>query len=114
MPTTEQSKVFWDTLHILHEAGALEHLIIIGSWAEYIYEQDGMLDGFTSAIKTRDVDFLIPNLRKPRVKVDLVSLLEDNGFIVQQSALTQQHRFFKAELEVEFLVREMGAGQAVP
>ena len=114
MPTTEQSRVFWETLDILQTAGALKHLIIIGSWAEYIYEQEGVLDGFSSAIKTRDVDFLIPNLRKPRAKVDMVSLLETNGFIVQQSSITQQHRFFKAELEVEFLVREIGAGQAEP
>ena len=114
MPTMEQSRVFWETLHILQEAGALEHLVIIGSWAEYIYEQEGVLDGFSSAIKTRDVDFLIPNIRKPRVKVDMVSLLEANGFIIQQSSMTMQHRFFKPELEVEFLVREIGAGQADP
>ena len=114
MPTTEQSCVFWDTIRILQEAGALEHLIIIGSWAEYIYEQEGVLDGFVSAIKTRDVDFLIPNLRKPRVKVDMISLLETNGFLVRQSAVTLQHRFFKPELEVEFLAREIGAGQADP
>jgi hypothetical protein len=75
----------------------LEQLIIIGSWAEYIYEQDGVLDGFSSAIKTRDIDFLIPNLRKPRTKVDRVSLLEANGFIVQQSSVTLQHRFFKIQ-----------------
>ena len=73
MPTMEQSLLFWDTLRILQEAGALEHLIIIGSWADYIYEQEGVLDGFSSGIKTRDVDFLIPNLRKPRTKVDMVS-----------------------------------------
>ena len=114
MPTMEQSRVFWDTLSILQEAGALEHLIIIGSWAEYIYEQEGVLDGFSSGIKTRDVDFLISNLRKPRTKVDMVSLLEANGYIVQQSSMTIQHRFFKPELEVEFLVREIGAGQAEP
>ena len=114
MPSAEQSQVFWDTIGILQEAGALEHLVIIGSWAEYIYEQDGIMDGFSSAIKTRDVDFLIPNIRKPRTKVDMVALLEANGFIVQQSSVTQQHRFFKPELEVEFLVREIGAGQAEP
>ena len=114
MPPTEQSRVFWDTLRILQEAGALEHLIIIGSWAEYIYEQEGVLDGFTSMIKTRDVDFLIPNIRKPRIKVDLITLLEQNGFLVQQSTLSSQHRFFKPELEVEFLVREIGAGKVEP
>jgi hypothetical protein len=114
MPTVEQSRVFWDTIRILQEAGALEHLVIIGSWGEYIYEQDGVLDGFTSTIRTRDVDFLIPNLRKPRTKMDMVSLLEANGFIVQQSSMSMQHRFFKPELEVEFLVREIGAGQAEP
>lgn len=114
MPTMEQSRVFWDTIHILQTAGALKHLIIIGSWAEYIYEQEGVLEGFSSAIRTRDVDFLIPNLRKPRTKVDMVSLLEANGFVVQQSSVTQQHRFFKPELEVEFLAREIGAGQAEP
>ena len=44
----------------------------------------------------------------------MISLLETNGFLVQQSAVTLQHRFFKPELEVEFLAREIGAGQADP
>lgn len=111
MPTEEQSAIFWDTIQGFDEADLLPHLAIVGSWAEYIYEQT-LLQGYSSGMKTRDVDFLIPNIRKPRNKTDIIHILEQRGFLVQQSPLSNQHRFFKPELEVEFLVREIGAGQS--
>lgn len=34
---TEQENVFWDTIDIFDKQGLLPFIMIIGSWAEYIY-----------------------------------------------------------------------------
>ena len=39
-----QYKEFWDLINFLHENELLEFIILIGSWAEYIYAQSGLLD----------------------------------------------------------------------
>ena len=46
-------------LRVLDEAGCLEHVILIGSWAEFMYAQAEILRGFSPNIRTRDVDFLV-------------------------------------------------------
>ena len=50
---------FWKFIGILHQADLLRHLILIGSWAEYIYAQSGILPGYDANLRTLDVDFLI-------------------------------------------------------
>jgi len=50
-------KIFWKTIKILEKNKFLEHVILIGSWAEYIYEVSGYLKGFEANLKTKDIDF---------------------------------------------------------
>jgi len=57
---------FIETLTILDSLGLLEHVILIGSWAEYLYEQCNVVESFISTTKTMDIDFLVKNIRKPR------------------------------------------------
>lgn len=61
-------KEFWEIIDLLDKENALNHLIVIGSWAEYLYEQSGLLSGFRSELRTRDIDFVIRNKRKPNSK----------------------------------------------
>jgi hypothetical protein len=62
-----------------------------------------------------DIDFVIPNLRKPMHNVPLCDLMERNGFVVHQrrDGLT---KFSGGDgpLEIEFISRDMGAGQNTP
>ena len=57
----KQYKEFWNLIDFLHENELLEFILLIGSWAEYLYAQSGLLPGFTENLRTLDVDFLIEN-----------------------------------------------------
>lgn len=111
----KQEAVFWETIELLAAQGILADLILIGSWVEYVYAESNYFSGFQPSIRTIDLDFLIPNIRRPAKKVPLCDVMERHGFIAQQ-----RHdgliKFSKLEgpLEVEFLVREMGRGQGEP
>ena len=52
----EQENVFWKTIKAFNELGILQNIMIIGSWAEYLYPQLFETD-FVPNLKTRDVDF---------------------------------------------------------
>lgn len=110
-----QEAIFLETLRILTDHGVLPHLVLVGSWVEYAYQQAGYFDGFQCNVRTMDVDFVIPNLRKPVRKVPLRDLMERSGFVVHQR-LDGLTRFSHGDgpLEIEFIAREMGAGQTAP
>ena len=36
-------KVFWETIKILDKNKILDYVVLVGSWAEYIYEISGYL-----------------------------------------------------------------------
>lgn len=73
-------KIFWETIKILENNKLLEYVVLIGSWAEYIYEKSGYLKGFESNLKTKDIDFLIKNINKPKEAINIVEILEKEGF----------------------------------
>lgn len=105
-----QETAFWDIVHSLNELRLLPHLIIIGSWAEYLYEQSNYLPSFNANIRTKDVDVFVPNIRYPRDPVNLAHELEEKGFIVEIDYFTGVTKFVKEQLDLEFLARVVGAG----
>lgn len=111
MPQTMQLKAFDDLIGTLYDANVLDSVLIIGSWAEYLYVQTGLLD-YQINMRTQDIDVLICNINKP--KVPLNKIMEEQGFELQidSSGLMKYDKF--GEIEVEFLVREMGKGQMEP
>ncbi|KUO74401.1 MAG: hypothetical protein APF77_03980 [Clostridia bacterium BRH_c25] len=107
----KQRQLFWDTIKAFNDIGILSYVVVIGSWAEHIYELAYFQD-FEANLRTRDIDFLYPNIRKPDKKVDLIKSLEELGFLVAVDSLTEITKFYNEELEIEFLVRDMGQGQS--
>ena len=103
---------FVETLNILDGLNLLDHVILIGSWAEYLYEQCQLIDGFISTTKTLDIDFLVRNIRKPREKVALVDAFQDKGY-----ELAFRHTgvvtLIKDGFEVEFLAKQIGKPEPV-
>ncbi len=73
---------------MLDETGCLEHVMLIGSWAEYAHWRAGLLGGFLPNIRTLDMDFLVRNMRKPIPKAHLVTAARDNGYLVESDRLT--------------------------
>lgn len=57
----------------------MPHLVLVGSWTEFVYKEAGMLPGFDPNIRTRDVDFLVRNLRKPNPPAGLSGIARERG-----------------------------------
>lgn len=112
---SSQKQTFWQTIELFHEVGILEHTIVVGSWAEYLYEESGLIPGFRSSFRTQDFDVLMRNIRLPKKKMDLAAELTRRGYLMLQNPHSGLIKFDKGgELEIEFLVREMGKGQLEP
>ncbi|MDD3350414.1 MAG: GSU2403 family nucleotidyltransferase fold protein [Eubacteriales bacterium] len=99
-------------IKFLQENDFLKYVVVIGSWAEYIYQQSGMLKGYTPSIRTLDVDLLIKNKMQPKEKISLPKAANENGFIVRQDPLQNTSKIYMLEenLEVEFLIEQKGSG----
>ena len=89
----------------------MRHVILVGSWAEFVYRESGLIEGFAPNIRTLDVDFLIRNLRKPTPAANLSTMARERGYLVESDILNGTTRLFDTTgLEVEFLIGKVGAG----
>lgn len=89
----------------------MRHVILVGSWAEFVYRESGLIEGFVPNIRTLDVDFLIRNLRKPTPAANLSTMARERGYLVESDILNGTTRLFDTTgLEVEFLIGKVGAG----
>ena len=89
----------------------MRHVILVGSWAEFVYRESGLIEGFAPDIRTLDVDFLIRNLRKPTPAANLSTMARERGYLVESDILNGTTRLFDTTgLEVEFLIGKVGAG----
>ena len=106
----EQEAAFRDTIQALDEVGILQHVMVIGSWAEYLFPV--LFDThFIPNIRTRDVDFFYRNISFPIEKVPLISKLKEYGFLYSEDPYTKVSKFYKEGLlELEFLTRVLGSG----
>jgi hypothetical protein len=110
---SRQKDVFWNVIKVFADEGVLPYVILVGSWAEVVYE--AVYNEFDSSLYTNDVDFLVPNINLPRDSIDVISILEENGFVPDSDPLTGANKFYcEGVLELEFLVKEMGSGQLEP
>lgn len=106
-----QSDSFLRFVKLLNDHKCLSHVILIGSWAEFLYQQTGLLKGFEPNIKTLEVDFLLKKLRKPAVPVNLTDLAKSKGYLVESDYLTGATKIYdKRGVEIEFLINKVGAG----
>ena len=89
-------------LRVFNDLNILSDMILIGSWAEMFFEYE--FGGYVSAMQTMDIDFYIPNVNIKKNPIDLISVLDDEGFIYDEELLTQKSKFYgKAGYEIEFL-----------
>jgi len=109
---TEQEREFIKVLTLLSDNSCLKHVILIGSWAEYLYQNTGMLPKGTTVLRTLDIDFLVKNLRKPQPPLNLEELALKEGFAVENHPLLSTTKIRTASrLEIEFLIDQKGAGK---
>lgn len=78
----------------------LEHtVILIGSWAEYFYQN--LFSQYYSSFRTTDTDFLIK--RPVSGGKGFVKAMQEAGFTYDEDPYSGKSRFFKNGIEVEFL-----------
>jgi len=106
---TEQQKAFEEVLDVFNEKKLIPYIMIIGTWAEYLY-QECIYNNFTANLKTRDVDILYTNIRKPNVtaSIGIKSALAEKGFMYKEDVVTNVGKLVKEDLlEIEFITRSL-------
>ena len=111
---TEQQTAFWEAIDVFDKEGLLPYVMLIGSWAEYIY-QFHLKSEFKANLKTRDVDFLYPNLNRPKASdIKIIKGLSEKGFVYKEDYMSGVGKFIKEDLlELEFITRALGKGQSI-
>lgn len=106
-----QQKEVLNLLKVLSDNQILDHIILAGSWAEYVYAQSGLLPGFSLELRTIDIDFLIKNIKKPTEPISIPSIASQNGYSVAHDVLMGTTKLFSpGGLEIEFLIPQKGKG----
>lgn len=100
-------------LRLLHEAGILGEVIIIGSWCNHFYRKHIPGGQNIGPIRTGDLDILIPKLAKVKSAPSISKILGGLGFIVEHSR--EGHtRLIHPLMVIDFLVPERGRGHTGP
>ena len=107
----DQQREVLGLLKTLSDNQILEHIILAGSWAEYVYAQSGLLPGFSLELRTLDIDFLIKNLKKPTEPISIPAIASQNGYSIAHDVLMGTTKLFSpGGLEIEFLIPQKGSG----
>lgn len=103
-----------EVLRRFEKANILKSLILIGSWSVYFYKYYFNSDEYSTLIRTKDIDFLIPIPIKFNENINILDMLEDLGFIEEHSGSKGYIKISHPDLMVEFLVPERGRGSNKP
>lgn len=99
-----------DVLKKFNEASLLKHITLIGSWCIYFYKNYFKSISYSTFIRTRDVDFLIPLPFKFKKNLNIFKLIENFGFIEEYKGSKGYIKLKHPDLTIEFLVPERGRG----
>lgn len=98
-------------LHCLQKADCIDEVIIIGSWAEYIYDKCDVLSNYEAKMQTIDLDVLIPEINRNKQRLPLVEICKREGYIYDEDRMTGASRLIGREnFEIEFLTPQVGDG----
>ncbi|MDO9577552.1 MAG: GSU2403 family nucleotidyltransferase fold protein [Candidatus Cloacimonadales bacterium] len=109
----DNKALFHQMLPEFHDYGILDNVILIGSWVLPVYRHYFSNSPEIPILRTMDVDFLIPNRPKIHIKVDIPKILKKFEFEEQFSLLGNYSKFVHPELEIEFLIPEIGRSKKI-
>lgn len=109
-----QYELCLEVLRRLNRVGVLNDIMLIGSWCLPFYREYFSGVTYSSAITTRDIDFLVPDPGKVRAHTDIPALLKDLGFVVNYSGSKGYIKLEHPNLLIEFLSPEKGRGMDGP
>ena len=110
MEKSDQTGLLLRILKRFSETGVLDQCMLIGSWCLHFYRFEFDKADLLPAIRTMDVDFLIPHPGRVKRPVDVPGLLKEEGFIPLMNYSNGLVRYQHPDLLVEFLVPELGRG----
>lgn len=106
-------RIFDAVIKRLHDEGVLNDMVLIGGWCLYLYRILYKNPPEIIALRTSDIDLLVPRKIRVAKKCDLTSVLKEMGFELLYDP--EGHiKFTREDFDVEFLTPEIGAGSAKP
>ncbi len=109
-----KNDLFFSLLKELQKEGVLNELILIGSWCHLFYRHYFNNAPAIPAVRTLDIDFLVPNPFRAKKEVNIPALLDKLDFTPLISYGTGYTKYAHPELEIEFLTPELGKGREKP
>jgi len=107
----ENYRDFWKFIRIMDDNDLLQHIVLVGSWVEYVYAQSDFLPGFSANLRTLDIDCLIKNMRRPTQPVSITYLLKNEGYTIDADVLEGTTKIYTPDLmEIEFIIEQKGKG----
>ena len=103
-----QSDLCLKVLRRLRDKGILDELVVVGSWCVVLYADYFKGRGLLPAIRTRDIEFLVPARPSLRGKTDLHELLMDLGFVIDFKGDEGYTVLAHPDLILEFLLSARG------
>jgi len=110
----ENYKLLSAVLQKLQDSGALENLILTGSWCQYYYRIMFNASLEIPLIRTTDIDFLVPNPPKITKSVDITKILNELGFDNDFDYHTGLLKYVHPDLEIQFITPALGRGKSRP
>lgn len=110
----ERENLFLEVLDSLQKAGALDYLILIGSWCQYLYKLYFSNPPEIPEVRTLDLDFLVPHLGKIKKDINIPAILKALDFEPIISYPSGLVKYDHPDLSVEFLIPERCRGSNIP
>ena len=110
MNQTEKEKNFWEFINLLNSKNLLNNVVIIGSWAEMLYEKKY---DFISKSFTNDIDIFYKNINYSDNKILLTKELEQLGYDVNIDRNSKIATYYKDGFEIEILTEMRGSSDSV-
>jgi hypothetical protein len=106
-------RVFEAVVKRLHAEGVLKDMVLIGGWCLHLYRMLYKNPPEIIALRTSDIDLLVPRKIRLSKKCDLTSVFKELGFEILYDP--EGHiKFTREDFDVEFLTPEIGAGSDKP
>lgn len=99
-----------EILSRLNKVGVLQHVILIGSWSIYFYKYYFKSKDYSTYIRTKDIDFLVPIPPKFAKEINIFELVKDLGFLERHRGSKGYIILEHPDLSIEFLVPERSRG----
>ena len=106
-------RIFDAVIKRLHDEGILKDMVLIGGWCLYLYRIHYNDPPEIIALRTSDIDLLVPRKIRLSKKCDLTTVLKELGFEILYDP--EGHiKFTREDFDVEFLTPEIGGGSTKP